>query len=299
MKIVVLIMVCILCAFGAQAQQLRVATGTPKGTYSTELKEMQEMCGSEVAMVPVESTGAVENLDLLANENKVNIAFVQSDLLYRRAKTQDLGAIKTLLALHREQLHFIVRNEVLKKGGVLGVGGTEYRLTSVEQLTGLKLAAGGGSMETARQFRLDSEIPFNVVEVKDADAALAALAAKNVEAALLVGGAPLGNVQTLGKGYTILAVPPAIADKVKGAYRPDRVTYNSMGVQGVRTVSVDALLVTREYKTDKMRSALGRFRQCVLAHLDELKETTGKHPAWQSVDAANHGTWNWYDLPTK
>lgn len=287
----------LLFVFGiANAQQLKVSTGTAKGTYATELREMQSLCGQEVALVGVESSGAVENLDRLIN-NEVNMAFVQSDLLYRRARVQDLGAIKTLLALHKEQLHFIVRSETLKKGGVLGVGGTEYRLQSVEQLAGLRLAAGGGAVETAKQFRTDSEINFTLIEAKDADDALSRLATKQVDAALLVGGAPLGNVKALGAGYALLSVPPAIAERVKGAYKPARVTYSNMAAQGVATLSIDALLVTREYKTPKMASALGRFRQCVLSKIDELKETTGTHPAWQTVDPTNHGTWNWYELP--
>lgn len=287
----------VFCMQVANAQQLKVSTGVPKGTYATELREMQAVCGQEVAMVDVPSSGAVENLERLLN-NEVNMAFVQSDLLYRRARTQDLGGIKTLLALHAEQLHFIVRNEVHKKGGTFGLGGTEYKITQVDQLGGLKLAAGGGATETAKQFRTDSEIPFNLVEVKESDAALAALAEQKADAALLVGGAPLGNVKGLNGNYTLLAVPAAIADKVKGAYKPARLTYSGMGAQGVPTVSIDALLVTREYKTEKMVSALGRFRQCVLGKIDELKETTGTHPAWQSVDPANHGRWNWYELPT-
>lgn len=295
MKIAATIAIALTCAT-ASAQQLKVSTGTPKGTYATELREMQAVCGQEVAMVDVASTGAVENLERLIN-NEVNMAFVQSDLLYRRAKVQDLGGVKTLLALHKEQLHFIVRNEVLKRGGTLGFGATEYRLQSVDQLAGLRLAAGGGAIETAKQFRTDSEVDYKLVETKDSDAALAALVAKQADAALLVGGAPLGNIKGLDSNYVLLAVPPAIADRVKGAYKPARVTYTKMGAQGVPTVAIDALLVTREYKTEKMVGALGRFRQCVLSKIDELKETTGTHPAWQSVDPANRGTWNWYTLP--
>lgn len=32
---------------------------------------------------------------------------------------------------------------------------------------------------------------------------------------------------------------------------------------------------------------------------DEIKETTGTHPAWQGVSADNKGNWPYYDLPTQ
>lgn len=34
-----------------------------------------------------------------------------------------------------------------------------------------------------------------------------------------------------------------------------------------------------------------------LADLDEIKETTGTHPAWQGVRADNRGMWPYYELP--
>lgn len=287
-----------LLACTAQAQQLKVATGTKAGTYSQELREMQQFCGQDVAMVPVETTGAVENLELLTN-NKVNMAFVQSDLLYRRARTQDLGNVKTLLALHREQIHFIARRDtkVEVDSGSWFKPNEKRQLLYVEQLAGLSVAAGGGALETARQIKTDSDVGYAVVEAKDSDDALARLIAKQVAAALLVGGQPLGNLGKLGPEYTVLTFTPATLEKIKGAYKPDRVSYSKMNVQGVQTVSIDALLVTREYTTERMTTALGKFRQCVLSKVGEIKETTDTHPAWQTVDPTNRGRWNWYTLP--
>lgn len=66
---------------------------------------------------------------------------------------------------------------------------------------------------------------------------------------------------------------------------------------GVNTVATDALFVTREYKTPKFVEALAKFRGCLLANLDDLKEATGMHPKWQAVDAANKGKWPYYELP--
>lgn len=298
MKSFIIIAALAAAAFSVSAQQLKVSTGTKAGTYSAELREMQQVCGQEIALVGVESTGAVENLERLLN-NEVNMAFVQSDLLYRRARSQDLGAVKTLLALHREQVHYVARRDakVEVESGSWFKPNEKRELKYVEQLGNLKVAAGGGALETARQIKTDSDIAYQITEAKDSDDALAKLLAGHVAAAVLVGGQPLGNLKKLGTEYTILTFTPATLDKIKGAYRPDRVTYTAMNVQGVQTVSIDALLVTREYKTERMVSSLGRFRNCVLTKIDELKETTGTHPAWQTVDPANKGRWNWYELP--
>ena len=280
----------------AYAQQLSVGTGGPKGTYATQFQEMQKACGNELPLVPVASSGAVENLERLIN-NEINMGYVQSDLLFRRARIQDLSNIKTLLAMHTEQIHFVARNEVRKSGGVMGIGGDKWQLRSIDQLAGLKVAAAGGSVETAKQIKTDSDIGYTIVEAASADFALNLLREGKVDAALLVGGAPLGNLRSLGQEYTLLSVPQGVYEKIKGAYKPARVTYSQMGAQGVQTVAIDALLVTREYKTPRMVEALGRFRQCVLSKIEEIKETTGTHSSWQTVDPDNKGRWAWYELP--
>lgn len=282
----------------ANAQVLKVGTGSAKGTYHAQFSEMKQFCGTELALSPVVSSGAVENLDNLIG-NKVNMGFVQSDLLHRKARTDDLSNIKTLVALHPEQLHFVVRNEVRKAGGTLGFGAKEYTLTAIEQLAGLRLAAGGGAIETAKQVKTDSDIGYLIVEVGSSDDALKALSEKKVDAALLVGGQPLGNLSGLGREYSLLAVSAATAEKLKGVYKGARVSYPKMNAAGVPTLAINALLVTRQYTTPAMVSALGRFRACVLSKLDEIKETTGTHPAWQGVSADNKGNWPYYDLPTK
>jgi hypothetical protein len=72
-----------------------------------------------------------------------------------------------------------------------------------------------------------------------------------------------------------------------------------MNASGVATVATDALFVTREYKTPKMIATLAKFRTCAVEKIEEMKETTGTHPAWQKVDTANKGKWAYYDLPAK
>lgn len=282
----------------AGAQQLQVSTGAAKGsTYTDMFAAMGKYCGTQIALVPVPSSGSVENLDRLVG-NAVNAAFVQSDMLSLRGMTEDLGNIKTLLALHPETVHFVApQRSGLKSGGVMGVGGQEVVIQDIGQLAGLRVGAAGGSVVTAKVVKLQSDIGYTLTEYPDTAAVLKALAAGEINAAVLVGGAPLGSVASLPEGYKLLAVPPAVVEKLKNVYRPIRANYRNLGAAGVSTVSTDALLVARAYKTAKMVEALGAFRQCVLANLDEIKETTGTHPAWQGVRADNRGMWPYYELP--
>jgi len=294
----------------ASAQQLKIATGSTTGTYTAEANDIKKFCGNELVLNVVNTSGSVENLDLLLG-NKVNAIWVQSDLLYRRSRNNDdLANVKTLLAMHPEQLHFIAKSNAIKDGGYkvggMQLGGSEVVLQDISQLQGRKLAAWGGSVETAKQVRLDSEIQFNLIQVNNFGEAIAALDAKQVDAVLMVGGAPMddiaGNVEKkipgLGPEYRLLSVPPQVVAKLKDSYpRQDRLSYSKMGAQAIPTVSVEALFVTREYKTAKMQESLAALRNCVITKIDEIKESDGTHPAWQKVFANNKGAWPYYNLP--
>lgn len=278
------------------AQQLQVATGGAGNTYSSMFKQLAAKCGNDVALLETNTSGSQDNINRLVG-NQVNAAFVQSDVLYLRARTEELGNVKTLLALHPEQVHIVARAvSGIKEGGVLGVGGKDVVLTDITHLAGRRVGAAGGSQVTAQVIRLQSEIPF-VVQPFDKDAdAIKALGEGQVDAVILVGGAPLGSVAAMGPQFKLLGVSPPTIEKLKGVYRPARLNYSKLGAAGVPTVSTDALFVTREYKTARMTDGLAKLRMCALASLDDLKETTGTHPAWQGVDGANKGKWAWYEL---
>ena len=280
-----------------QAQQLKVATGSGTGTYSAMLKQAAGLCGSSIALVEMNTSGSMENVNLLTG-NQVNAAFVQTDVLFFRARTEDLGAVKTLVALHPEEVHVVAPGIALtKEGGVAGIGAKPIVLNSVKDLANRRVGAAGGSAITAQVIRLQAEIPFTVTEYADNKALLVAIAKGEVEAGVMVGGAPLGAVSELKGDWKLLGFPEDVVAKLKSVYRPARLNYTAIRQTGVQTIATDALFVTREYKTAKFVEALSTFRTCLTTGLDELKETTGMHPKWQAVDAANKGKWPYYELP--
>src|SRR5689334_2406250 len=128
-----------LLALSASAQTLKVATGSAKGTYAAMFKELTAACGNEVAMVEVPSTGSMDNINQLVG-NQVNAAFVQSDVLYLRARTEELGNVKTLLALHNEAVHIVaLAQSGIKEGGTLGIGAREVVFDSLASLDGRRV----------------------------------------------------------------------------------------------------------------------------------------------------------------
>lgn len=285
-------------ASAAQAQTVRLASGSPKGTYSTQVKEMVSVCGDKLPIVEVNTGGSMENIDKIVG-NEVTAGYTQSDALWLRARTEELGNIKTLLAMHPEQVHVLVKAGTRTSGGIMGFGAKDATFRDWSNLAGKTVAASGGSAVTARIIRLQSEIPFNVVEYPSNDAALAAMSKDMADAAVLVGGAPLPSVKALNAAFRLLPASEATISKLKGVYKPARLTYSNLNAAGINTVSTDALLVTRTYSSQKMQIALGAFRSCVLRNVDEIKDTAGTHPSWQKVDPANHGVWPWYDLPAQ
>jgi len=279
------------------SQALKVSTGGSTGTYSRTFKEMSGICSQQLPIAEVNSSGSVQNIDRLTG-NEVNGAFVQTDVLFFRSRTEDLSNVKTLLALYPEEVHVIgLAVSGIKEGGTMGFGAKNVQLNSVNDLVGRTVVAAGGSYITAQVIRLQTEIDFKIIEVASADDALKAVSSGTAHAAVLVGGAPLPNVSALDKNFKMLSFPEATVAKLKNVYRPSKLNYSKMGAAGVATVATDALFVTRTYTTPKFVDGLSKLRGCIIGNLAELQETTGMSPAWQKMDPTNKGKWAYMDLP--
>lgn len=288
-----------LVCHAAHAQSLAVATGGPAGTYHAMFRELNARCGvdtgSGIDIKEVPSSGSNENVDKMV-ANQVNGAFVQTDVLILRSKTEDLSKVKTLFSLHSEQVHLIARAEGVKEGGVLGFGAKTIHFNTISDLNGRSVGAAGGSVLTAKVIKAQSGIGYNVTEFPSNKAALEALSAGQVDGVVIVGGEPMAEVAALPSTYRLLPIQPAIQDKLKAVYQPARLSYRNLNAAGVPTVSIRSLFVTREYKSARFVSALTALRACFLKNIDDLQETTNTSPAWQSVDAKDQGKWAWYDL---
>jgi TRAP-type uncharacterized transport system substrate-binding protein len=287
-------------SFSALAQnQLKVSTGSPTGTYAKMFKEFQAVCKDQIMQIEVPSKGSVENIDRLIG-NEVNAAIVQTDVLFYRAKTEDLSTVKTLFTLYPEEIHVVtMTTSPITEGGTLGLGKKPIVVNTVDNLAGRTVAAWGGSVVTAQVIRLQSEIAFKVVEVANFKDAKAALEAGQVAAIIMVGGQPMDDVKSLDTTFKLVAFPEATVAKLKSVYVPARLTYSGMGSggSGVATIATEALYVTYTYKTAGYVEALGSLRTCFNENVPVLQEKLGTHRKWKSVNPDNQGKWAYYNLP--
>ncbi len=279
---------------------ITVATGSADGTYHKMQTEALRLCSStDLTFKLVITKGSSDNVSqLLANQ--VNAIWTQSDVLVLASRDDDFSDVKTLLAMHPEEVHAVA---LAAPGKSKGLFGKEVpALTSMSDLTSDRIVgAAGGSYDTARLILSNAGFKFTLRGQKYADnaALLLALKAREIDVAILVGGAPFKAVSDLNTEFRLLGFPDAAQKALvaTGGYKPAKVSYDNLGQQGVPTVTTEALLVTRQYTVPKVVNALAEFRSCVLNGLPELRQTLNNHPKWRAVKADNKGRWPWYDLP--
>lgn len=284
----------------AQAQQLKVATGGPKGTYAQMFKELGAACQNALVLNEQNTSGSVENVDLLVG-NKVNAAIVQTDVLKFRASNEPriASTIKTLIALHPEEVHLVTRADGRSEGGWgiggLKFGGTRVILHDFQDLRGRTVGAVGGSVITAKVLAANSGVDFEVMEFANNGEALNALQESKIDAVVMVMGAPAAAIQALQPSFKLLPVTGAPAEKLMSIYDSTKLTYSNLSDSaGVPALSVQALFVTRDYKTEGMIEGLNALRACTMSQLDSIREAIGTHPKWQQVDPESSGKWVMY-----
>lgn len=268
----------------AQAQTLLVATGVPKGTYSTLFRDLQNSCGARGGLTLVEraSTGASESLDRLMN-NEVHIAFVQTDVLYQRAQVDDVARIKALVPLHAEAVHVLVPSAARGLAGMLPSALRPAGASTVGDLAGKRVGAWGGAWITGQQIRLQAQINYELVDVQSPNAGLQALADGRIDALMAVGGAPLDWLKAVDGRLRLLPFGDEAIARLKHVYQPARLHYANLGAAGVATVATTAMLAVRDTRSTQALAPLVALRQCLKQQLETLRETVGNHRAWSQV----------------
>lgn len=296
MKKLIVVAALALSALPVAAQGLKISTGGPTGTYAKMFNQLAQKCRETgLSLTESPSSGSVENVARLVG-NETQGAIVQTDIIYLQSQTDDrLNGIKTLFTLHPEEVHFVTKvgNKI---GGTMGFGGTA--LESVAQLPGTKVGAAGGSVVTANIVKLLGDVNYSVIEFGSTKDALTALASGSVDAVVAVGGAPLGDIDSLGRGYRLLTINDKVGEKLKKVYVPAKLNYTKLSESmGVPTVATEAIFVVQDYRSPKIVASLASLRQCLNESLDDLRDEPGTHPKWKVVNLGNKGKWTWYTLP--
>ncbi len=205
-----------------------MADGSSSGTYEQFLQQIEAELNGAVVFKRVQSSGAIQNLDLLIN-NVVSVAFMHSDVLAFRSKSTDMTHFKTLLALFSEDVQFLALSQP-KSNGWSFTKPAPYN--TIEDLKGKKVGAAGGGVITANVIRNSllsaGSTTYTVVEFSSGGDALNALANGDVDAVEFTGAAPLPNLQKLNSDYKILSIPDNVAHQLSDIYHPATVTYVNM-----------------------------------------------------------------------
>lgn len=291
-------------ATAAHAQdKLIMATGDAKGgsTYAIMGQELINMCGKgDITAFPT-TGGGTTNRALLV-ENKVTMAPLQADMLEftRRNDPDKVKNIRTLVNLHKEEIHFIARADVKKEGGYLGgmIGAKNVTFNSLGDLAGRTVGAVGGSVDSANVISKNSGLNFAVQRYENNDSLSADLLNGKLDAIVVVAGAPSAMVSKLPASFKLLPIPKDVSDKLVASklYSPAKLSYENLRATGVDTVAVQAVIATRVYRSAGTLDKLKAFRDCFYNKLGDIQDARGTHPKWQDVDGNLKSGWQWYEF---
>jgi len=284
----------------ADSGTITFAADSSSGTYNKMLGEIINVCPDiNVQVAKDVHGGAPGNLEALVN-NKVNAAFMHSDVFLANSMSDPTYAkFKTLVALYPEPIHIIaLRDSKTGVSGWKGMLGSKADFNSLGDLAGYKVGAAGGGVYTARILTGQGQGNFEVVEYASGDALVAGLNKGEVAAAIFVGAAPLPILDKVDKSkFKLIPVGENIAGRVSTVYRPVKISgYVGLQTTPVSTLAPLAVIMTRTYNTDEKKQMQAQFRACFNQHLGNLKDDAS--PNWQAVEDNDHGTLNnWLDLP--
>lgn len=257
-----------------------VASGDPKNNsvYHRFYTEWPKACLSIVKLETSPTSGGVENVQMLAS--KAHLAFVPSDLLYyyRTVTPTIVENIYSLIPLYEEEAHVIGRGVI--KGGLFK---SDTTITEVKDMNNRSVGATGGSWYSASVYFASLGLKTNVVNYPSMVELKKALLEGKIDGMFVMAGAPTSAVSDLGSEYRLLKLGKDFQTKLVATklYSTAVITYPGLGT--VDTVSAQAVLATRQWKSPRMNAQLKEFRDCFYRELAEHQDVTGLHPKWQKL----------------
>ena len=267
---------------------LRIATGPAGKVYEKAFADMRAVCGTEVPLCQVPSEGGLQNLNLLpANEADLGLVQVDTFETMKRSGDEGIGSLQAVLPLHANLLHIVALSagSLVDVKYVMGVAvphtGRTVLIRKFSELRGLRVAAVGSALLTARM--LDRQTGFGLVieDVSSDDQAVAKLRAGAVQAIFTLGGWPTPVIARLRSDAGLMlaefdwvAQPP---------YRIVKRSYQNLAVYNASFLSVPNLLVTQPFKpTGAKGQHVAELQRCLVQHLDELQEGNYS-PVWKEI----------------
>jgi hypothetical protein len=274
----------------ADACDLHIAGGPAGKVYELMIRDLRAVCGAEVHVCPVASSGGLQNLTLLS-ANEAELGIVQVDTLRQMGDGGDetLKSLQVVLPLHANLLHVLTLAEgshvdvrtVPWIGTPVPLTGKTQRFDKLSGLRGRSVIAVGSAQLLAAQIEAQHRLGWTVRAADSDDEALRALRAGQVQAVLTLGGWPLPVVARQRNASGLM-----LADfdlQPSAPYAVLRRSYQNLDAFNLRFLAAPNVLMTRAFKPE---GATGRkvqaLQRCVKQRLDELQE--GRyHPAWKEI----------------
>ena len=293
-----LVMMCLAAALlfpiPSGAQEMTLSSGQAGGSYNTWATQAARVCADAVKVRVLTSDGSLANLDAL-DSNAASWGLVQADSLALGATSRDVSNLRVLLPLFPEQVHFLVRDDLVVKSGGYGIGNlkageTVTPITDLSQIGGLTLWAAGGAQATAQWVRANSEVAFQLrLDPGGGKDVMAKVLSGAYKVGIVTGAFPFKPLQDLApeikSHLRLLTVSETIMGKLTRIYQKASVSYPGMaqGPGGVATIAVPSLLLTQNYDRGNAAAATLAFRNCLYERASEQAGITGTHPAWRFI----------------
>jgi TRAP-type uncharacterized transport system substrate-binding protein len=284
-------------AGNAAPVQLRVATGKPGKGFSRVFADVQQVCGSTVSLVEVQTEGGLQNLTALA-ANKADLGFVQVDTLLGMSDGDaGIAALQAVMPMNGNLLHVVARSVGYTQprdgvvGGLLGLvsGSKPVVVQSMADLKGLPVAVVGSARALGREIDRRQSLALQFIDVSTDEEGLSKLKRGEVAALFSTSGWPSGPVQALKRSDGLHLV--AFDAKVSEPYQIVRRNYENIDAFKLPFLAAPNLLMTRPFGADgPYGKAVAALRDCLRKKLVALREGPYE-PMWQEVnpDGSTYG----------
>src|ERR1041384_3566818 len=115
----ILLAVLLLLFLPRWTRAITIATGTPDGTYQGIAEDIQHVAGKDgIAIELIQTNGSFDNINMVG-AGKVDLAFLQLDVLkfasdaMQQAGVKVLDELKVVLNLYLEEIHVIAKDPSL------------------------------------------------------------------------------------------------------------------------------------------------------------------------------------------
>jgi TRAP transporter TAXI family solute receptor len=273
-------------------EPLTIVSGIASGSYHQIVNDIVKI--STKSMQVRTSQGSVDNYQVLINDSKVDVVFMQSDVLAAakqydyKNKTDNSKNVKVLIPLANEEIHLVTR-----------VNSGVYKLSD---LAGKKVGVGVASVEgthvTAGLIKSITGIHWEDVEI-NFDSAFVSLLTGDIDAFFFVGYAPAKKLYDLLPTYNqLIKLVPIEDDRLKRFHVKSvvkRGTYPWLHYD-VNTYAVKSLLVTNTaFEAPSDKEDLKKLLLDIKENLEYLQQNG--HPKWKEVDFNFKGvTWEVHDV---